>query len=91
MAILSYICLAGMSVLAVWKLYELIFDKVVSKRRFLKEQELLKLWVMFMADFIYTNDKEAVEYKSAPSETYNLLTSNFAKWIVEQAKKTTKE
>lgn len=79
MSLLDYIVLGAILCLAIWKLYELFFGTIASRR--LKETETaLALMSMFFAEFTYKTMNNSDTYEDAPKEIYNWINKNFEEW-----------
>lgn len=79
MSLIEQITFGAILGLAIWKLYELFFGSLVS-RRLKKVEDTVTLLSIFFAEFTYKTMNNAETYKEAPQEIYNWLIKNFEEW-----------
>lgn len=85
MSLFEYLVFGAILGLAIWKLYELFFGTIVSRRLKQRERELVLLGTFF-AEFTYKTMNNLETYQTAPKEIYKWLDVNFGEWSDSRVK-----
>lgn len=80
-----YLVAGAMLVLAMWKVYDLIFG--VMKKSKLQATKTVTLMNIFFAEFTYKTMKQQQTYTPAPPDVYKWLDLNFQEWAESYKKR----